>query len=143
MENSGRKNIKDIVAALRRLKVETGSLACLGCGYEQSCSVRGCAILRAAADLLEQDGAGLAPRNEPLTQADLDSMDYDKVWIDYGDDGEWALVVSGWLYSLANLEGCGFEEILRDEVAGETMDRPNGDYTVYRRPPEGGVSDAR
>lgn len=134
---------KDVIAALRRLRVQTGSLACLGCGYEQSCGVRGCAILRAAADLLERAGARLAPRNEPLTQADLDSMDYDKVWIDYGDDGEWALVVSGWLYSLANLEGCGFEEILRDEVAGETMDRPNGDYTVYRRPPEGGVSDAR
>lgn len=24
----------------------------------------------------------LTPQNEPLTQADLDSMDYDKVWID-------------------------------------------------------------
>ena len=28
-------------------------------------------------------------------------------------------------------------EKLRDEVAGETMDRPSGDYTVYRCPPEG------
>ena len=79
----------------------------------------------------------LTPPNEPLTQADLDSMDYDKVWIDYGDDGEWALVVSGRIYALAVLEGTGFEDILRDEVGGETMDRPSGDYTVYRRPPEG------
>lgn len=78
-----------------------------------------------------------ALENEPLTQADLDSMDYDKVWIDYGDNGEWALVVYGRIYSLSNLEGCGFEDILRDEVAGETMDRPSGDYIVYRRPPEG------
>ena len=75
--------------------------------------------------------------NELLTQADLDSMDYDKVWLDYGGDGEWAMVVYGRIYSLANLEGCGFDDILRDEVAGETMDRPSGDYTVYRRPPEG------
>ena len=74
--------------------------------------------------------------NELLTQADLDSMDYDKVWLDYGGDGEWAMVVYGRIYSLANLEGCGFDDILRDEVAGETMDRPSGDYTVYRRPPE-------
>ena len=81
----------------------------------------------------------LTPPNEPLTQADLDSMDYDKVWIDYGDNGEWALVVYGRIYSLSNLEGCGFEDILRDEVGGETMDRPSGDYTVYRRPPEGEV----
>lgn len=79
----------------------------------------------------------LTPPNEALTQADLDSMDYDKVWIDYGDNGEWALVVSGRIYSLAVLEGAGFEDILRDEVDGETMDRPSGDYAVYRRPPEG------
>ena len=79
----------------------------------------------------------LTPPNEPLTQADLDVMDYDKVWIDYGDDGEWALVVSGRIYALAVLEGAGFEEILQDEVGGETMDRPSGNYTVYRRPPEG------
>ncbi len=79
----------------------------------------------------------LTPPNEPLTQADLDSMDYDKVWIDYGDDGEWALVVNGRIYCLAVLEGAGFEDILRDEVGGETMDRPSGNYTVYSRPPEG------
>ena len=79
----------------------------------------------------------LTPPNEPLTQADLDSMDYDKVWLDYGADGEWALVVSGRIYALAVLEGTGFEDILRDEVDGETMDRPSGDYTVYRRPPTG------
>ena len=78
----------------------------------------------------------LTQPNEPLTQADIDSMDYDKVWIDYGDDGEWALVVSGRIYALAVLEGAGFEGILRDEVGGEIMDRPSGNYTVYRRPPE-------
>lgn len=82
----------------------------------------------------------LTPPNGPLTQADLDAMDYDKVWIDYGDDGEWALVVSGRIYALAVLEGAGFEDILRDEVGGEPMDRPSGNYTVYRRPPEGGDS---
>ena len=76
-------------------------------------------------------------QNGPLTQADLDAMDYDKVWLDYGDDGEWALVVSGRIYALAVLEGAGFEEILQDEVGGETMDRPSRNYTVYRRPPEG------
>lgn len=34
--------------ALNSLKVETGSLACLGCGYEHHCSTNGCAILRDA-----------------------------------------------------------------------------------------------
>ena len=78
----------------------------------------------------------LTPQNEPLTQADLDSMDYDKVWIDYGDDGEWALVVNGRIYCLAVPEVAGFEDILREELGGETLDRPSGDYTVYRRPTE-------
>lgn len=41
-----------IVRALRRLSVETGSLACLGCGHEHNCSTHGCAILRSAADLI-------------------------------------------------------------------------------------------
>lgn len=88
-------------------------------------------------DTAEEAISALSPPNEPLTQADLDSMDYDKVWLDYGADGEWALAVSGRIYSLAVLEGAGFEDILRDEVDGETIDRPSGDYAVYRRPPEG------
>lgn len=44
----------ELLQALQRLQVETGSLACLGCGYEHSCSIHGCAILRAAVDELEQ-----------------------------------------------------------------------------------------
>lgn len=43
----------NLVSALRRLRVETGSIACLGCGHEHGCSVHGCAIIREAADLIE------------------------------------------------------------------------------------------
>lgn len=49
----------ELIAALRRMKVETGSIACLGCGHEHSCGIHGCAVMRAAADRLEA-----------LTQAD-------------------------------------------------------------------------
>lgn len=45
---------EDLLAALRRLKVETGSLVCLGCGYEHNCSVHGCHIMQVAAERLEQ-----------------------------------------------------------------------------------------
>lgn len=48
-------NTQDLIRAIHRLKVETGSLACFGCGYEHSCSVRGCAILRSAAATLEKN----------------------------------------------------------------------------------------
>lgn len=53
---------KTLISALRHLKVETGSLACSGCGHEHNCSTHGCAIIREAADLIEQllaDRAGL------------------------------------------------------------------------------------
>ena len=43
----------ELIAALRRMKVETGSLICFGCGHEHSCSTRGCALIREAADRLD------------------------------------------------------------------------------------------
>lgn len=42
-----------LVAELRRMKVQTGSLQCLGCGHEHNCGVHGCALIRAAADMIE------------------------------------------------------------------------------------------
>ena len=85
-----------------------------------------------------QDGRNdmptLTPPNEPLTQADLDSMDYDKVWIDYEDGtGEWALVCDGVIYSIDTLEGAGLD--FGEYMQGEMLE-PHG-YKVYRRPPEG------
>lgn len=71
----------------------------------------------------------------PLTQADLEKMDFDKVWISYGpepDNGEWALVYGGQLYSIDTLEGAGFGDMLRDLVEGESLDNPSGAYRVYR-----------
>lgn len=73
--------------------------------------------------------------NRPLTQVDLDKMDFDKVWISYGpepDNGEWALVYNGQLYSIDTLEGAGFEDMLHDLVEGESLDNPSGAYRVYR-----------
>lgn len=45
---------EDLFAALRRLKVQTGSLACVGCGHEHNCGVHRCAILRKTIAWLEQ-----------------------------------------------------------------------------------------
>ena len=60
---------EDLLAALRRLKVETGSIACLGCGYEHNCSVRGCRIMRVAAERLEQL-TGAVGRQEVMVYRD-------------------------------------------------------------------------
>ena len=45
---------EEIVKALRRLKVETGSLACMGCGYEHNCGVHGCRIMRESGEQIER-----------------------------------------------------------------------------------------
>lgn len=46
--------VNSLLADLKRLKGETGSLACMGCGREHNCGVHGCAILRESADVLQE-----------------------------------------------------------------------------------------
>ena len=78
----------------------------------------------------------LTPPNEPLTQADLNKMYLNEVWLEYPDgSGETALVVMGKLYDTSSLEGAGLD--LEEYIMGETMNNPTGTYKVYRRPPEG------
>lgn len=48
-------NDNDLIRALRRIKVETGSLVCLGCGHEHNCSTHGCAVINKAVKRLEAD----------------------------------------------------------------------------------------
>lgn len=50
------KMIDQVLTDLKRLSVQTGSLSCLGCGREHSCSVHGCQILRDASDLIKSLG---------------------------------------------------------------------------------------
>lgn len=48
------KTEKNLIDALRKLAVHTGSLVCFGCGYEHNCDIHGCAIVRAAREQLEK-----------------------------------------------------------------------------------------
>lgn len=54
---------QQLVGALLRLKVETGSLACAGCGHEHNCSLQGCNILRKAVAAI-QEGMWRSPDRE-------------------------------------------------------------------------------
>lgn len=40
----------ELIKALQKLKVQTNSIACLGCGHEHNCGIRGCAIIREAVE---------------------------------------------------------------------------------------------
>lgn len=45
-------SLESLISALSRLKVQTGSLACLGCGYEHNCGIHGCALIDKAVEIL-------------------------------------------------------------------------------------------
>lgn len=46
-------NREQLIHGLRQLKVQTGSLACMGCRHEDNCGIKGCALIRAAIEQLE------------------------------------------------------------------------------------------
>ena len=55
---------KELIEVLGSMAPETGSLHCLGCGYEHNCSLHGCAICREAAGRIGQ----LAAENAVLRE---------------------------------------------------------------------------
>lgn len=61
----------EIMRALRRLRVETGSLACAGCGHEHNCGIHGCAIIQGAGNLIDSQRALI----QALKQANDDHRD--------------------------------------------------------------------
>lgn len=54
MLGEGTMSDRELLDSLKRLKVQTGSLACLGCGHEHDCGIHGCAILREMIAWLER-----------------------------------------------------------------------------------------
>ena len=57
---------QELVSAIRRLKVETGSLACMGCGHERNCGVSGCAVMREAADRIVNQSTHIAALQQEI-----------------------------------------------------------------------------
>lgn len=79
-------NNRELAASLRRNMVETGSLMCLGCGHEHNCATKGCAIMREAAERIEQMDAtiqALKAENEGIRQ---NSVSHDALKALMGED---------------------------------------------------------
>ena len=73
---------QQLIGALLRLKVETGSLACAGCGHEHNCSLQGCNILReAVAAIREKEERRWIPVTERLPDIGIEVLVYSE------DDG--------------------------------------------------------
>ena len=92
---------EEILTALRRLKVETGSLVCMGCGREHDCGIHGCRIVQEAADLIEkltdrcaryaEEIAVLQEREKwvPVTERRPEDGDVVLCWYEYCRFGEY------------------------------------------------------
>lgn len=73
---------KILIEALRRLSVQTGSIACLGCEYECDCGIHGCAIICAARERLEELTASpWISVNDRLPKDDARVEDGDRVLV--------------------------------------------------------------
>lgn len=46
--------LDELIRRLSRMKVQTGSLVCLGCGQEHNCGIHGCAVLRRAVSAVRE-----------------------------------------------------------------------------------------
>lgn len=147
------------LAALRRRRVETGSLVCFGCGHEHNCSTHGCAILRNAVEHMEAalsnydslsalvhrletelkseilSAAELRARlaNEPLTLEELREMDGEPAWWDDGDGSCWGIISvdsAGMWGGIPFFRGRWKEVNFEYNIEDRKM-------KIYRRPPEG------
>ena len=113
---------------------------CFGCGYEHKCSIHGCAINRAAAELIEQlaaeNEALRHPPNPPLTLEELREMGKEWVWIKlmvplYGMGSGWH--VNHPRFSDVDKFCCGYPSVvIRDLPYSEYGDT----WLAYRRKPE-------
>lgn len=128
----------DLARILRRLSVETGSLVCLGCEHEHACSIHGCAIMRTAADRIEQLTA--EPTNAPLTLEELREIGTGEwLWIECLERFKSDKAVSAYYrkhkdYTQGDSFCCGYP--------GVSFGFEHSDYGIswlaYRRKPDGG-----
>ena len=119
---------QEIAEKLWDMAVNTGTLNCLGCGFEHNCSVHGCAVLKQAAELISQP-------NEPLTLEQLRQMDGRPVWIvEHPDWGHWELSADAEDY-IADRDQ-DLYGLKHDDPAGQCRLHVLG-WLAYRRPPEG------
>lgn len=73
---------KELTTQLRRMSVETGSLMCLGCGYEHNCGIHGCALLRQAAETIERQAAIIENKAYISRSALLEDEEEPAIWHD-------------------------------------------------------------
>lgn len=117
-------------------QIEEWVQMCGFCGEEEEKAKKLCwKVIEGFVNVIKTAPTISGPGREPFTQADLNKMYLNEVWLEYQDgSGETALVVNGKIYSTSSLEGAGLD--LEDYIMGETLDATTGTYKVHRRPPD-------
>lgn len=118
---------EELLEALRRMAPETGSLNCLGCGHEHSCSTHGCAICREAIELIEQLSAEIDELWEKLTPLTLEEL--------REMDGKPIHVASFGIMQMLPKFDSGFVMCLADFT---NLDGYGKTWSAFRRKREGG-----
>ena len=111
---------RELARRMREMAVNTGGLNCLGCGYEHTCGVHGCVVLKRAADLLDPAVDITTPipldRLRELEEADRDGrlvmLDEPRKPLIWGDDNHDSILCPNCKHDLMG----GFQEADSCEV---------------------------
>lgn len=71
------QDIQKLLKQAEVLAIERRPEACLGCGFEHSCSLHGCAVIKNLIELAKAE-----KDNEPLTLEELREMVGEPVWVE-------------------------------------------------------------
>lgn len=121
-------NKAELIKALKQLKGQTESLDCWGCGYEHSCTTRGCAIIRKAAEELEKSETPKLRIGDSVYFVLLDDAEWriseEKV-VEVGKNGFFLSQVSGEMQPNEYIpySEIGEEWFLKKEEAEEKVNR--------------------
>lgn len=124
--------MEKLLKQAEELAVERRPEACLGCGFEHSCSLHGCAVIKTLIEM-----ARIEKDNAPLTLEELREMDGEPVWVEYlvwGFRPHWGIVRGEFIHDgrfINDKDKC-IEGFAKNGGYGSS-------WIAYRCKPEGGA----
>lgn len=128
---------KKLISALNGLKIQTGGIICLGCGYEHSCSTRGCKIIRETVDTLKLQSKRIERYSEMLHNA----MDFRCDKCEYSRDNDMRCMCDKrqWAGRMVKEDNyCGYFERRNDPLTLEELRQTDAPVWCLCEPIEGG-----
>lgn len=117
---------KKLISALNGLRIQTGGIICLGCGYEHSCSARGCKIIRETVDTLKLQSKRIEMYSAMLRNA----MDFRCEKCEYSRDSDMRCMCdkSQWAGRMVKADNyCGYFEQRNEPLTLEELRQMDGE----------------